>query len=272
MKRALILGSAMLATFASIPSFAAGQTSHDVTLHLSSRWKQCSFQIDPALTQEAWHQVTREAGVVTYFRPLLDARPMGKGTLEVSVVQSQTGIDDADAAWNDTFVHPREDHWLFEGSRLVFPGLTMRAGLTDRIDASVYATKSIGANYGFYGGQVQYNLARDRQQDTWAASARLSAVSMYGPEDMDFSVFGADLLASRSFALARWASVSPYAGGSAFLSRSHEKTAAVSLDDERVVGLQGMAGAVLRISKARIAMEYDLASVTSVSMKVGVAF
>ena len=32
-------------------------------LHVSNRWKECSFQLDPALTQAAWHQFTREAGV-----------------------------------------------------------------------------------------------------------------------------------------------------------------------------------------------------------------
>lgn len=50
------------------------------TLHVNPRWKQCSFQLDSSLTQGAWHQFTEEAGLVVYFRPLTDARPMGKGT------------------------------------------------------------------------------------------------------------------------------------------------------------------------------------------------
>ena len=41
---------------------------------------------------------------------------MGRGKFEVSVLQWQTDIDDHDAAWNDTFVHPDSVHWLFEGS------------------------------------------------------------------------------------------------------------------------------------------------------------
>ena len=66
--------------------------------------------------------------------------------------------------------------------------------------------------------------------------------------------------------------MSPYAGVSTYLSSSHEKTAAVDLGDEHVVGVQGMVGAVLRVSKARLALEYNLARVTSTSMKVGVSF
>jgi hypothetical protein len=51
--------------------------SHNVTLHINP------FQLDPALTQAAWHQFTGEAGVVTYFRALTGAEPMGAGNFEV---------------------------------------------------------------------------------------------------------------------------------------------------------------------------------------------
>jgi hypothetical protein len=260
------LAALMLAVFGS-PVLA--QDSHDVTLHVNPRWRECSFQLDQSLTQSAWRQFTREAGVVTYFRPLADARPMGARNFEVSAVQWKTGIDDSDAAWNDTFVHPDSAHWLFEGNGLKFPGLMVRAGLTDRTDAGFYFTKSPGANYGFYGAQVQQSLVRDAQQP-WAASARLSFVSMYGPEDLDFSVYGLDLLASRQYVLLSGrTSVSPYAGVSASLSRSHEKSAVVDLADENVVGAQGMVGAVVQVGPLRVAAEYGVASVRSVSLKVG---
>jgi hypothetical protein len=240
-------------------------------LHVNHKWSECSFQIDPALTQAAWRQFTHEAGLVVYFRPLLDARPMGRGNVEVSLLQWATGIDASDAAWNDTFVHPHDTHWLFEGPRLAFPGLTVRAGVTDRIDVGAYATKNPNANYGFFGGQMQYNVVNDDQRN-WAASTRLSFTSMFGPEDMEFTVFGADVLASRRYTATRWAAISPYAGVSTFLSRSKETTSAVSLDDENVLGVQGMVGAVLEVSKARLAAEYNLARVNSLSMKLGVAF
>jgi hypothetical protein len=238
-------------------------------LHINPRWKECSFQLDPSLTQSAWRQFTQEAGLVAYFRPLSDARPMGKGHFELSMLQWKTGIDDSDSAWNDTFVHPDSTHWLFEGSGLQFPGLMVRAGITRSTDVGVYLTKNAGANYGFYGAQLQQSLVR-RPTSNWGAAARLSFVSMYGPADLGFSVFGVDVLGSRTFAVSRWAAVSPYVGVSTYLATSHEKTAAVTLDDESVLGAQAMVGAAVQLSVARLGVEYNVARVPSLSLKIGI--
>jgi len=272
MRRTPILPVALAAVLAVVPSTGSAQTAKNVQLHVNPKWKECSFQLDPSLTQAAWHRFTGEAGLVSYFRPLTDAKPMGTGNFEVSALQWETGIDDETSAWNDTFVHPDAEHWLMEGSGLAFPGVMARAGVSERVDVGAYFTKNPGANYGFYGGQVQYNLVDD-VSGNWAASTRVSFVSLYGPEDLNLSVYGLDLVASRQYTLnQRWLTVSPYAGVSGYLSSSHEKTAAVSLADERVTGTQAMVGAVAEVSRFRIAMEYNMARVRSTSLKVGVTF
>ena len=237
-------------------------------LHVNPRWKECSFQIDPSLTQAAWHQFTREAGLAVYFRSLDDARPLGKGKFEVSALRWQTSIDDSDPAWNDTFVHPDSAHWLIEGNDLQIPGLTARVGVGAKTDVAVYATKNPGANYGFYGAQIQRSLVGG-ETSKWNVSARTSFVKMYGPEDLDLSVYGAEFVASRTVTITRWAAISPYAGVSGYLSRAHEKTNAVKLDDENVLGTHGMVGAELRVSKARLAAEYSAARLHGFSMRVG---
>jgi hypothetical protein len=237
-------------------------------LHVSSRWKECSFQLDRSLTQAAWRQFAQEAGLVAYFRPLSDAEPMGRGKFELSVLQWETGIDDHDAAWNDTFVHPDSAHWLFEGSGLKFPGLMVRAGVSSKTDVGVYFTRNPNANYGFFGGQVQQNFIGGPNR-TWAAAARLSAVSLFGPEDLDVTIIGWDLVASREVPLTTWATVSPYVGVSSYLSMAREKSAVVNLDNEYVGGSQANVGAVLKLSGARLAIEYNAAKVNSISMKVG---
>lgn len=262
-----ILITAAAIALASVPADA--QTAPP-KLHVNTRWHECSFQIDPSLTQAAWHQFTNEAGLVTYFRPLADARPMGKGKFEASIHQWETRIDAADAAWNDTFVHPDSTHWLFEGAGLKFPGLMVRAGATETMDISAYFTKNPNANYGFYGAQVQRSFLNPNSK--WGAAARASFVSLFGPEDIDFAVYGVDLLASRTVTLNRWASVSPYASVSQYISRSHEKTTAVSLDDETVAGGQASLGATINVSAVRVGAEYSVARVRSLSMKVGMAF
>lgn len=247
------------------------QTRNDVKLHVNPRWKECSLQLDPSLTQAAWHQFAQEAGLVTYFRAMSDAAPMGKGQFELSAMQWKTGIHDSDAAWNDTFVHPDSTHWLTEGAGLQFPGLMVRAGITDRVDGGVYFTKNPSANYGFYGGQLQYAVAEDASR-RWALSTRASFVSLFGPEDLAFSVYGVDVVASRRIPLfANRASISPYVAGSTYLAHAHEKSAVVSLSDENVLGVQGTVGAAAQLSIVRVSAEYGVAKVQSMSLKIGVS-
>ena len=265
MRRSILI-SATLAAVAllHIPTTARGQH-----LHVNDRWDECSIQLSPSLTQSAWRQFAREAGLVTYFRPLSDARPLGKGHIQVSVVQWETRIDDADAAWNDTFVHPDATHELVDGRGLNFPGLIVRAGVSEKTDVAAYVTKNPRANYGFYGVQVQRAIAGSATSE-WAAAGRASFVAMSGPEDLDFGVLGAELVASRTVVLARHASISPYAGISGYLARAHEKTAVVTLRDEHVPGVQATFGAVFQVSAAQVALEYNVAAVRSVSLRMGV--
>lgn len=246
--------------------------AQDVHLHTSSQWEECSFQIDPSLTQQEWHQFVSEAASVVYFRPLTDARPMKPGKFELSVLQWNTRIDETDGAWNNTFVHPDSAHWLIGGKELPFPGLTARAGITSKLDLGIYWSERPGANYGVIGAQAQYNLLDDTMKH-WSASARINFSALYGPEDVKLKVYGADLLASKQFKLkSSWLSVSPYAGISTFLTHAHEKSEFVNLHDENRIGVQGMAGLVANISIVRIGVEYNMGPVNTFSYKLGLAF
>lgn len=236
------------------------------TLHVNDEWEECSFVLDPALTQEAWHQFTEEAGIVTYFRSVSTAKPLGVGNYEVSILDWGTRIDDADDAWNDTFSHPDSNHLLFEGSALLFPGLMFRTGVTDKVDFGAYFTKNPKANYGFFGGQVQYNLVNDSIKNV-AASVRLNFISLYGPDDLNFAVYGIDFVGSKEFS-----HFSPYAGVSGTLTRAQETTAKVDLKDESVFGLQAMAGVTTAVSFLRLGGELTIAKVTGYSFKLGFAF
>ena len=240
-------------------------------LHVSNEWKECSFQIDPSLTQEAWHQFTREAGMVTYFRSVTDAKPMGKGKFEFSILQWNTKIDEATDAWNNTFVHPNEEHWLIGGEELPFPGISLRAGVSRKVDVAAYWSKRPGANYGVAGAQVQYNLLNDTTRN-WALSARASINSLYGPRDLNLYVCGVDVIASKEFKFNNHFGLSPYAGISTYGSHAHEKTNAVDLKDEDISGMQGMIGAVAQIHFVRLGAEYNFANVNTLSYKLGVNF
>jgi len=237
-------------------------------LHVNPRWKQCSIQLDPSLTQSAWRQFTQEAGQVVYFRPLADARPMGRGKFEFSLMQWQTNVDDNSSAWNDTFVHPDSTHWLYEGSGLQFPGLAFRAGVGSKTDVGLYFTKNFQANYGVYGLQLQQNLVSGA--NGWDVSARASFASLFGPADVDLNVYGVDVVTSWKHWKVGPTTVTPYAGVATYLASSHEKTNAVNLADERVAGAMGTMGAALQFSVMRVAAEASVSRVPSIALKVGI--
>lgn len=148
------------------------------------------------------------------------------------------------------------------------PGLMLRAGVSSRIDVGAYFTKNVESNYGLWGGQVQYNVFRDASKK-FAGSARLSLVSVYGPDDVDVMVYGVDLMASGTYPVGKRVTVSPYAGVSTILSSAHEKSAAVSLNDEQTVGAMGTIGTVAQYAFVRAAVEYNVATVNALSFRLG---
>lgn len=241
-------------------------------LHTSSEWEECSFQLDPSLTQADWHQFSKEAALVAYFRPLTGAEPMGRGKFDISIMQWKTKIDESDAAWNNTFVHPDTTHWLIDGPRLPIPGLAARAGLTNKLDLGIYWTTNPLANYSVAGAQLQYNFLPTTSKGL-TASTRLTYSMIYGPRDITFATTGVDLVASKKFNLySDWIALTPYANASLMFSRAHERTSAVELKDENVFNTQGAIGAVAQLSVLRLAVEYNQGITNTISYRIGVAF
>jgi len=256
-KRPVLLGTAIPfgLALAAPPLFAQ-------VLHVNNQWDNCAMVIAPSLTQEAWHQFVAEAGLVVYFRPLTSAKPLGPRHFEVAFLRQSTMIDDADPAWNDTFSHPDPTHWLFDGNSLPIPGLMLRMGVTQKLDVGAYWTSAPSANYSMIGGQVQYAFL-DAPNRGLAGAGRLSAVTIYGPDDMDVSVYGLDFVLSKD--IGRF---SPYAGIGGYWSRGHETTSKVDLDDESTVGALGMAGVTARVWRLRLGAEFDVAKVPGYSFKL----
>jgi hypothetical protein len=162
--------------------------------------------------------------------------------------------------------HPIPPHWLFDGDALLIPGLMARVGVTDRMDIGAYFTKTTSANYGFFGGQIQYNLLNDSERGL-SAAGRVSVNTLYGPEDMKASTYGLEFLASKDI----WR-FSPYAGVSGYLAHGRETTSKVDLEDESVFGVQAMTGIVATVSVLRLGAELNFAEVPGYSMKIAVGF
>lgn len=256
MKRTAFIGTLAVVSLALFTPRLSAQV-----LHVDNRWDNCAIVINPTLTQDAWHQFVKDAGLVAYFRPLAGARSLGPRHFEVAVMQWRTMIDDTDAAWNDTFTHPDATHWLFDGNALPIPGFMLRMGVTQRLDLGAYWTTAPGANYSMLAGQAQYNFLD--LEGGLLASGRFSALRLYGPEDVKLSTYGLDFVASKD--IDRF---TPYAGVGAYLSRGQETTSKVNLGDENIFGFQGMVGANVRVWLVRLGAEFNLANVPGYSFKV----
>lgn len=254
-----------LAATSALPSARAQNRPR---LHVNTRWRSCSLQLDSSLREPAWRQFTRDAGQLIYFRPLVDAEPMGRGKFDFSIVQWQTNVNDRSSAWNDTFVHPDSMHWLYEGSGLEFPGLALRAGVSSRTDVGVYFTKNFQANYGAWGLQLQQNLLRGARD--WDLSVRGSVVSLFGPEDIGMNVVGIDVVTNWRHWRVGPAELVPYADVATFLASSHERSNVVNLPDAHMTGAMGTVGTQLELSVVRVAAEASISRVPSFGMKVGI--
>ncbi|MEE9167209.1 MAG: hypothetical protein V3U24_07100 [Candidatus Neomarinimicrobiota bacterium] len=263
-----------------ITLFCSTSYAHNVDLHVSNRWKNCSMQIDPSLTQGAWQQFTREAGLIAYFRPLASAKPLGARKFEIILTQGWAPIDDTDSAWNDTFVHIHSTHWQIgeqakkddevtaghADSRHVLPMPLplVRIGLTDRIDIGGTFLMAPGSNYGFAGAQLQYSILNDMEKNL-ATAVRIGAMGLVGVEDFGLTAFSIDLIASKD--ISRFTA---YGGLGTYLMSSHETTSVVDLDDENLLGLTGMVGVTTTLfSHLRIGAEISLSALTMPVIVIG---
>lgn len=276
MKRILV-GLTTLIVFS---MFNSVSHAHNVDLHVSNKWKNCSMQIDPSLTQGAWQQFTREAGLIAYFRPLTSAKPLGARKFEIILTMSWAPIDDTDPAWNDTFVHIHSTHWQIgeqakkdgevtsghADSRHVLPMPVplVRIGLTDRIDIGGTFLMAPGANYGFAGAQLQYNILNDMENNL-AVAARIGGMGIVGVKDFNLTAYSFDLIASKDFSR-----FSAYGGLGTYLMSGHEKTPVVDLDDENLLGLTGMVGVTTTLfSHLRIGAEMSISALMMPAIVIG---
>lgn len=238
--------------------------SHAQELHVNHGFRSCSIELDPSLTQSQFHKFTREAAQVFSFKLMSPAEPLGARKFQVGLDYSSTSINDADPAWNNTFSHPHETHYL--GDRIVMPKLFARVGVSDRIDVGFYFTKNPDANYGFMGGEIKYALFAKSEKPV-AMAVRTSYATLLGVQDLNYHLWGVDLSASKKIGL-----LTPYLGIGANLGRAIETTSKVNLRSENVLTPRGIVGTQLALSFLRLTAEMDIATVPTFSLRTGFGF
>ncbi len=261
MKSAIRSGVALF-LFVSL-SHAQG-TGGDVYWRIDPSVKSCSMVIDPSLTQDQWHAFTSQVGAISSFKSLGSAKTLGKFEFHVAVDYGSTPVDQHDLAWINTFVHPDKDCPL--GDAVVVPTLEARVGVADDMDVGGYWTQAPNANYGMVGGEFKYAFLQESQSAP-AAAIRASVTLLTGVPDFDLNIYSIEALASKQIGM-----LTPYAGVRSSLVVGTVTTSKVSLDRESVAIAQGYAGVSCAVWMLSVAAEYNVSTVNTFALSLGVNF
>lgn len=244
------------------PATHAESHGDDVYWHIDPSVESCSMVIDSSLTQGQWHDFVTEASAIVSFKSLAPARTQGKGNFYLAIDDGYTPVDQHSLAWINTFTHPDADCPL--GDVITVPTIRASIGVSDRVDLGGYWTTAPGANYGAVGGAVKYAFLQKAPDDLTAA-VRASFSLLTGVPDFNLNIYSIEVMASKRIAV-----LVPYAGLRENFVFGTETTSKVDLQRERLALTQGYAGAVCYIWKFSVAAEYNVASVNTLALAVGV--
>lgn len=250
-----------------LPASARAHEAHDgPPLHVGTGYKECFVKFAPELTQEAFGRFVREFGSVSAFDLAGSPRPLGRGHVAIAIEDLGFGLEDHAAAWNDTFAHPDAEHDL--GDQQLVPSVRVRAGVNDRLDAGAFFTRNPWSNYGWFGLEAWYALARRGEGATADLSVRAAYTRTLYVQDMRMQAFTADLAVGRP--LNGWLSSYVAAGGDLVLAR--ETSAVVDLESESPFVPHVLGGLEARAWRFTLGAQARLAALNGVKLRVGTAF
>jgi len=260
---------ALIALTALVPSMAAahsGDRMPDPPLHVDPKLKDCSVEFSSDLTQDAFHRFVREFGSTAAFKHMAAPTMLGRRGVEVAIQQMNFHVEDHSDAWNDTFAHPNATHEL--GSDLSFPKITLRVGVTDRLDVGAFWTKNLNANYGWLGLEAKYGLLAQNERTPIILSGRVAYTKTLYVSDMDMHAVTTDVSAGRTF----WNVLTPYAGVGADLVIARETSDVVALHAETQVVPHAIGGAELKFWHLALGVEGELSALNRFEFKVAGVF
>lgn len=237
-----------------------------VDLHVDKAYDSCFFDLHPELTEGQFQQFAAEGGQVVRFRQMSAATTLGKGNFDVSMNYAYFFLDDEKGAWNNTMSHPEADHYL--GQELGFPQLSLRVGLTDRVDAEAFGTVNFLSNYGFAGVASKIAILRQSPSMPVSVAVRPSVSGLMGPSEVQVVNASTDIAVSRTVVRG----LSPFAGVTGSI------TAAIDSSDDTDVGNQAAArtvafvGVEYRFGHLIAAAQAEISDLPALGLRLGGTF
>ncbi|NIQ96796.1 MAG: hypothetical protein GWO11_08020 [Desulfuromonadales bacterium] len=144
--------------------------------------------------------IVREAGIVTAYRGIAPAEPLGLLGFDIGVETSVVDIDTS--TWDPVIDAGQSD----PPSVLPIPRIHARKGLPFNIDVGASYASVPDSNIEIVGAELQWALLEGTMA-TPALAVRGHYGTLGGVDDLDIETYGADALVSKGFAM-----LTPYAG------------------------------------------------------------
>jgi hypothetical protein len=155
---------------------------------------------DSGLTQNAFKDLTKEAGAALSYKNVTPAEPMGITGFDVGIEGSFVSISTGNNNyWEKAFSHDAP-------SMLVLPKIRVQKGLPFGIDIGAMYTYMPGSNIKIIGAEIGYAIL-EGSVATPAVKVRGTYTKLTGVNDLAFQTAGVDASISKGFLM-----LTPYAG------------------------------------------------------------
>ncbi|HLF87840.1 MAG TPA: hypothetical protein VI451_02765 [Anaerolineales bacterium] len=210
-------------------------------------------------SQSAFENLSRQVGLAISYTPLAPAAPLGLLGFDIGVEATAVNIDADENFWNDAVGEKPP-------SFLIFPKVHAQKGLPLGFDVGLVYAKAPGTNIGLVGGELKWAVLKGTLV-TPAVAIRGDYTKLVGVDDIEMSVYGADISISKGFAF-----VTPYAGiGQVWIS-SEEKSNFVTLDKASLSETKGFVGVKFSLFVISFVAEADFSRVPSYSGRLNISF
>jgi hypothetical protein len=213
--------------------------------------------------QKEFDDLSRQVGLAISYTPLAPAAPLGLLGFDVGVEATYVHIDANEQFWKDAI----DPLGIKKPSTFILlPKIHAQKGLPLGFDVGLTYAKAPGSNIGLVGGELKWAILKGTLV-TPAVAIRGDYTKLTGVNDIDMSVYGADISISKGLAF-----VTPYAGiGEVWIS-SKETNKLIDLKQTNVNETKGFLGAKFSFFVISFVAEADYSKVPSYSGRLNVSF
>lgn len=240
-----------------------------IELNEGYAYNNCYIDMNDGLGDTAFRRFNREFTSGYAFTSLSGPRTLGDDHVQLALAIRPIAIDESSDAWNQTWTHPGEDHWL---GPVELPILQGRVRLTEHTDLE--AMFSLGLSNWFIGGLgVRQTLLHQDEEMPLDVSMRGTVQVVHAFDTWTLGTLGVDAVAGRTLALgAPWLTATPYLGVGLAGGLGVESDEDVDLAPAAVFSPRATAGLELAVGPVRGSVEGSVSDVLQWNVALGAAF